>query len=79
MSVSPDDALNLPYFRRPPALGGTSKDPVWQISEADLGPNLCYRADPARPGHGFVEPIRPMTLAEYQQALAQTRRLWQKI
>jgi hypothetical protein len=79
MSVSPDDPLSLPYFRRPPALGGVSKDPVWRIREADLGPDLHYRPDPARTGHGFVEPIRSMTLGEYQQALAQTQGLWQKI
>ncbi len=78
MSVSPDDPQSLPYFRRPPALGGTSKDPVWRISEADLGNDLHYRPDPARSGHGFVEPSRSMTLAEYQRALAQTQRLWQK-
>jgi hypothetical protein len=60
-------------------LGGTSKDPVWRIREADLGPNLLYRPDQTRPGHGFVEPIRSMTLGEYQQALAQTQGYWQKI
>ena len=78
MSVSPDDPQSLPYFRRPPALGGTSKDPVWRITVADLGPDLQYRPDPTHAGHGFVEPSRSMTLAEYQQALAQTQRHWQK-
>ena len=28
ISVSPDDPQSLPYFRRPPALGGTGKDSV---------------------------------------------------
>ncbi len=79
MSVSPNDPQSLPYFRRPPALGGTSKDPVWRITDADLGPDLHYRPDPAHAGHGFVEPSRTMTLAEYRRALAQTQRLWQKI
>ncbi len=79
MSVSPDDPRSLPYFRRPPALGGTSKDPVWRILETDLGTDLQYRPDPARPGHGFVEPNWPMTLAEYQRALARTQHQWQKI
>jgi hypothetical protein len=78
MSVSPDDPHNLPYFRRPPALGGTAKDAVWSISEGNLGPDLCYRPDPTRSGHGFVEPSRFMTLAEYQQALTQTQHLWHK-
>jgi hypothetical protein len=79
MSVSPDDPQSLPYFRRPPALGGTSRDPVWRITEAELGTDLLYRPDPARAGHGFVEPSRSMTLAEYQRALAQTQRFWHKI
>lgn len=78
MSVSPDDPLSLPYFRRPAALGDTSKDPVWEITQSDLTPDLCYRPDPARPGHGFVEPARAMTLSEYQKALARTQTLWRK-
>jgi hypothetical protein len=79
MSVGPDDPQTLPSFRRPPGLGGTSKDPVWRITVADLGTDLQYRPDPARAGHGFVEPARSMTLAEYQRALAQTQRFWQRI
>ena len=78
MSVSPDDPQSLPYFRRPPALGGTSKDPVWRIMDVELGPDLRYRPDPARAGHGFVEPSRSMTLAEYRRALALTQSSWQK-
>jgi hypothetical protein len=78
MSVSPDDPQSLPYFRRPLALGGTGKDPVWRITDAQLGPDLRYRPDPASPGHGFVEASRSMTLSEYQRALAQTQRLWQR-
>src|SRR5207249_2273330 len=79
MSVSPDDPLSLPYFRRPLELGGTSKDPVWRITDAQLGSDLYYRLDPTSAGHGFVEASRSMTLAEYQRALAQTQRLWQRI
>ena len=79
MSVSPDDPMSLPYFRRPPDLGGTSRDPVWRLAETDLGRDLLYRADPARAGHGFVEPSRLMTLGEYQQALAQTQSAWRRI
>jgi hypothetical protein len=79
MSVSPDDPMSLPYFRRPPELGGTSRDPVWRIAQADLGCDLLYRPDPARAGHGFVEPSRTMTLGEYQRALAQTQSGWRRI
>jgi hypothetical protein len=76
--VSPDDPMNLPYIRRPPELQGTGRDPVWAITDAELGPDLCYRPDPSSPTHGFVEAARPMTLAEYQRALARTQALWKK-
>jgi hypothetical protein len=49
------------------------------MTDADLGPDLQYRPEAARAGHGFVEPSRSMTLAEYQRALAQTQQCWQKI
>src|SRR5215471_5579133 len=78
-SVSPDDPLNLPAYRRPPEFQGTGRDPVWTLSDEELGPDLTYRPDPGNPGHGFLEPARPMTLAEYQSALARTRDLWQKV
>ena len=79
MSVSPNDPMNLPSHRRPPDLGGTGKDPVWCISSCNLGPDLQYRPDPKDPlGHGFVEPSRTMTLAEYQRALAETRTRWNR-
>jgi hypothetical protein len=78
MSVSPDDPMNLPYFRRPPTLQGTGKDPVWEIEVTRLGPDLVYRADPNLAGHGFVEAARTMTLAEYEQALTATQPFWTK-
>jgi hypothetical protein len=79
ISVSPDDPMNLPFFRRPPVFQGTGHDPVWAIDETDLGPDLIYRPDLTNVGHGFLEPARPMTLSEYQQALAQTRDLWKRV
>src|SRR5262245_9885525 len=60
MSVSPDNPLNLPYFRRPPEHGGVGRDPVWRIAEEALPRELTYRPDPndaAR--HGFIEPASP--------------------
>ena len=77
MSVAPDDPTNLPENRRPPALGGFGKDPVWEIEQADLGPGLSFNRD--KPTHGVVEPDRPMTLAEYEQALAATRVKWRRV
>lgn len=76
VSVSPDDPRNLPRHRRPPEFGGTGKDPVWVISDAELGPRLRYRPDPEVWGHGFVEPAHGMTLADYQAAVAETQCRW---
>jgi hypothetical protein len=79
MSVSPDDPVNLPEWRRPPKFGGVGRDPVWKITEAELGPYLGYRPDPSRVGHGFVEPKRAMMLKEYQDALSLTQTFWRKV
>lgn len=79
MSVSPDDPMNLPAYRRPAEFGGTGNDPVWSIDDIDLGGELVYRQDPRKAGHGFLEPARLMTLAEYQLALELTRPLWRKV
>jgi hypothetical protein len=77
ISVSPDTPANLPDLRRPPKLGGRGKNPVWRLLKSALGPELKYRPDPANPtGHGFIEPARPMTFDEYQEALAATQDRW---
>jgi hypothetical protein len=77
MSVAPGSPANLPAHRRPPAHGGTGKDPVWEIEVMDLGDELVYREDPLMPGvHGFIEPARRMMLEEYESALLATRRAW---
>jgi len=47
---------------------------VWEIEEAELLPFLI--AVPDREPHHILEPIRPMTLADYQAALSATRDLW---
>jgi hypothetical protein len=78
LSVSPDDPMNLPHFRRPAKWQGTGKDPVWTIDDNALSPELCYRPDPARAGHGFIEPAHSMTLDEFEQAIARTCRDWKK-
>ena len=77
MSVSPDDPKRLPRFRRPPELGGTGRDPTFTIESELLPSDLTYRADPLDPhSHGFIEPARPMTFAEFQQAIGETRLSW---
>lgn len=75
MSVAPDDPLGLARPRRPPAFGGTGKDPVWYIDVDDLGPGLTVRPD--SPTHALVEPDRPMTADDLQALLAATRDRWQ--
>jgi hypothetical protein len=78
MSAAPDDPANLPKNRRPPQVnGGTGKDPVWEIDTDDLGPNLQYYQD--RPTHGVVGVKAPMTLDEFEQALAATRARWVRV
>src|SRR5207249_1503991 len=79
LSVSPDDPLNLPRFRRPPAFQGTGRDPVWCLDSDGLGSELVYRPDPTNPAHGFIEPARPMTLDEFQIAVAGTASLWRLV
>jgi hypothetical protein len=79
LSVSPDEPIKLPPYRRPPVFHGTGKDPVWMIDETDLGSDLNYRADPQNAGHGFIEPDRPMSLDDYQRAVQQTQPLWRKV
>ena len=76
MSVAPDTPFNLPSHRRPPKFGGTGPDPVWEIKSKDLGANLVYVED--SPTHGTIQPVRVMTLNEYQRALAATQSSWSK-
>jgi hypothetical protein len=75
MSVAPDDPTNLPRHRKPMSLGGISSDPVWYIEQDQLGSDLRFRQDSSV--HGVLEPARPMTLQELQDALAGTRNRWQ--
>jgi hypothetical protein len=80
VSVAPDSPAGLPAHRRPPGLGGTGKDPVWELELADLGGSLAYREDPAQPCiHGFIEPREEMPLDAYERALSATRLAWRSI
>jgi hypothetical protein len=77
MSVSPNDPMNLPSFRRPVEFGGTGKDPVWCMGSCDLPSGLQYRADPLNTGgHGFIEPAYPMPFEDYQNLLWETQASW---
>jgi len=77
MSVAPKDPANLPKNRRPASLGGTGKDPVWEIDDTDLGEDLQFSQDTST--HGVVEVKVEMTLDEYEQALAATRGKWRRV
>jgi hypothetical protein len=78
MSVSPHSPEFLPEWRRPPALGGTGKDPVWVIESEKLPTDLIYAPDGQGERHGWVEPSTAMTLTSYQDALAETRETWER-
>ncbi len=77
MSVVPDNPMDLPDHRRPPRFGGTGKDPLWGIDTAALGVDVIFRQD--KPTHGLLEPVREMSLGEFQQALADLASKWFKL
>ena len=78
-SVALFDPRNLVVHRRPPSVGGTGRDPGWEVDDYALGEMIVCRIDPDDPDrHGFLEPIRPMALSEYQEALTETRDAWRK-
>jgi len=74
MSVATNDPTYLQRHRRPASLGGIGLDPVWKIELEYLVPQLQFRQDSAT--HGVIEPKYPMTLREFQGALAKTREKW---
>jgi hypothetical protein len=76
LSVAPNDPVHLPPLRLPISMGGQGKDPVWELDSNDIGPDLTIRQD--KPTHGLIEPIRPMTRAEFQSALEATRTRWRR-
>jgi hypothetical protein len=77
MSVAVGKPENLPDHRRDEKFDGYGEDPVWVMESDDLPERLTLRRDPrAKSRHAFVEPIEPMTLAAYQEALAVTRSFW---
>lgn len=80
VSVIPPPVENMDPHRRPPAFGGTGKDPVFVLDTDELPRNLVYRPDPADPErHGFLEPARRMRFGEYLAAVQDTRALWREL
>ncbi len=77
LSVTPDDPMRMNPLRRPRALGGVGRDPLFVIVARALPPELAFRADPVDPeAHGFVEPSRRMPLGAYESALQASRPDW---
>jgi hypothetical protein len=80
VSVSPPPEENLPPSRLPRALGGKGKDPIWRLETDDLPDELTYRPDPDDPDtHGFIEPARVMSFADYLSAVHGTRDSWTRL
>jgi hypothetical protein len=90
MSVSPS-LETLPPHRIPrrlqskfPAAIGSNQLHCWFMGEgafvADrIAEHLVLRPDPEAPDrHGFVEPERKMTVAEYEAAITSTRDQWKR-
>ena len=81
LSVTPDDPDLMVSSLKPRALGGEGKNPLWSINSDDLAEELVYRHDERRQdrSHGFIEPFRTMTYADYAVAIAATCDLWERV
>lgn len=76
MSVAPDDPLWLPKARRPIALGGTGRHPVYSLPVTALHPDLVARVD-RPPEHASVEPLAACSFEEFQAGIWSTRGRWE--
>ena len=61
----------------PSVLKVRTGEALFAIAEDDLGADL--RKNPDNPPHCLIEPANPMTLEDYQQALAGTRDAWKRV
>lgn len=75
LSVAHASPENLPYGRRPPALGGKGKHPVWELETDELPDYLDYTYES---GKGLIEPSYVMEIDDYQVAIEETRDLWRE-
>ena len=67
LSTSPD----------PDSLRVSRGEAVFEIETDELAPDLA--PNPDHPGHVLLEPSRSMPLSDFQQALVDTRDLWQRL
>jgi hypothetical protein len=67
----------LPDFRKPPAFGGTGRDPLWQIDHDQITGDLEAIQDSA--AHVSIMPKVTMLLEQYETALASTSDAWELV
>jgi len=79
LSIAPNDPKNLPSFRKPILLGGTSRDPLFCINSSLIYATggLLFRQD--SPTHGLIEPNSSMTLDTFREKLAETQYNWLRV
>jgi len=74
-AVSPGEGLSTSL--NPGRMRIGADEALFEIETDDLGPELV--PNPDHPPHCLIEPSTTTTLGEYQQALADTRDLWQQV
>jgi hypothetical protein len=73
--VKPGEGLSTSLVQGSLRIG--NNEAMFAIDTDALGPALM--PNPDRPPHCLIEPSRPVTLAQFQQLLADTRDLWEKL
>ncbi len=68
---------SLPAFRRPATVGGTGRDPLWQVEDSNVTGDLEAVQDGAT--HISIMPRTTMLLERYETALAKTQDDWKRI
>ena len=71
VSVAPS-VDKLPLHRRPPRTWRDRQGSVWKMNTADLGSELVHVPD--SPGHGTIQPSRPMPLSKFSSRIGKYSR-----
>lgn len=74
-TVSPGEGLSTSQDRK--HLRVDPGEAMFEIDSTALGPELVESPD--NPPHTLIQPVAAMTLGEFQQTLADTRDLWQRV
>jgi len=75
--VFPGEGLSTTPDRNSQATRVGSGEALFEIDTDELGADLAPMPD--RSDLYLIEPSRPMTLSEYQQALSETLELWKRV